>query len=184
MLSKRIRELRRLKNLSQEILTGKVGVSRKAIGLWESGRTCPTNKNLTLIAKALGVPMEELTGQVIYPHSEQKIAPSPKEERVEIVEHYGLNESIKVPVYEDFMSACAGRGTETEAGDGDVIIAELDGDWMVKWIYWNRHCEGGELRSASLKYPVKKFTQEDIEAGRFRYIGKVCKSMTTPRKGA
>lgn len=238
MLSKRIRELRRRKNLSQEILAEKVGVSRQAIGLWESGRTCPTNKNLPLIAKALEVPMEELIGQVIYPHSEQKIAPSPKEERVEIVEHYGLNENIKVPVYEDFMSACAGRGTEAvegivkeeleipawllggaystrpgespfivringdsmeeadipdgcqvlvnpiaEAGDGDVIIAELDGDWMVKWIYWNRHCEGGELRSASLKYPVKKFTKEDVETGRFRYIGKVCRGMTIPRKG-
>lgn len=70
-----------------------------------------------------------------------------------------------------------------EADNGDVIIAELDGDWMVKWIYWNRHCDGGELRSASLKYPVKRFTKEDVETGRFRYIGKVCRGMTIPKKG-
>ena len=188
---------------------------------------------LQRLATFFGVTTDYLMGR-----EEQRNAPFPKEERVEIVEHYGMNGSIKVPVYEDFMSACAGMGAVSvegvvreeleipvwllggqystepgkspfivrisgdsmeeadipdgcqvlvnpiaEADNGDVIIAELDDDWMVKWIYWNRHCDGGELRSASLKYPVKRFTKEDVETGRFRYIGKVCRGMTIPKKG-
>ncbi|EEX48645.1 hypothetical protein GCWU000246_00671 [Jonquetella anthropi E3_33 E1] len=47
-----------------------------------------------------------------------------------------------------------------------------------------KHCRILGSVTISLKYPVKKFTKEDVETGRFRYIGKVCKSMTTPQKGA
>lgn len=239
-VGERIKELRDKNGLSQEelaALTSEIshrGISRQSISYWESGKSTPRSDNLSAVATALGVDVATLLDG-----TDTKIAPSPKEERVEIVEHYGMNGTIKVPVYEDFMSACAGRGTDAvegvvkeeleipiwllggtystrpgespfivringdsmeeadipdgcqvlvnpiaEADNGDVVIAELDGDWMVKWVYWNRHCDGGELRSASLKYPVKKFTKEDVETGRFRYIGKVCKSMTTPQKGA
>lgn len=239
MLKDLLRRLRKDKGLNQIDLAQRVGVSIDSVRRWEAGKREPRLSELEKIALVLEVPVTSLMSGAEAGGVKNKTAPSPKEERVEIVEHYGMNGGIKVPVYEDFMSACAGMGAVSvegvvreeleipvwllggtystrpgespfivringdsmeeagipdgcqvlvnpiaEAGDGDVIIAELDGDWMVKWIYWNRHCDGGELRSASLKYPVKKFTREDVETGRFRYIGKVCRGMTIPRKGA
>ncbi|WOL39616.1 LexA family transcriptional regulator (plasmid) [Pyramidobacter sp. YE332] len=238
MLKDLLRRLRKDKGLNQIDLAQRVGVSIDSVRRWEAGKREPRLSELEKIALVLEVPVTSLVSGAEAGGFENKTAPSPKEERVEIIEHYGMNGSIKVPVYEDFMSACAGMGAVSvegvvreeleipvwllggqystepgespfivrisgdsmeeagipdgcqvlvnpiaEADNGDVIIAELDGDWMVKWIYWNRHCDGGELRSASLKYPVKRFTKEDVETGRFRYIGKVCRGMTIPKKG-
>lgn len=228
-----IRDLRKSKRLSVPKLATLLSMSQSYLYDLEHDRRTPSTPMLQRLATFFGVTTDYLMGR-----EEQRNASFPKEERVEIVEHYGMNGSIKVPVYEDFMSACAGMGAVSvegvvreeleipvwllggqystepgrspfivrisgdsmeeagipdgcqvlvnpiaEADNGDVIIAELDGDWMVKWIYWNRHCDGGELRSASLKYPVKRFTKEDVETGRFRYIGKVCRGMTIPKKG-
>lgn len=238
MLKDLLRQLRKDKGLNQIDLAQRVGVSIDSVRRWEAGKREPRLGELEKIALVLEVPVTSLVSRAEAGGVENKTAPSPKEERVEIVEHYGMNGSITVPVYEDFMSACAGMGAVSvegvvreeleipvwllggqysiepgkspfivrisgdsmeeadipdgcqvlvnpiaEADNGDVIIAELDGDWMVKWIYWNRHGDGGELRPASLKYPVKKFTREDVETGRFRYIGKVCRGMTIPKKG-
>ncbi|OON89735.1 LexA family protein [Pyramidobacter sp. C12-8] len=233
MLGKNLEKIRETAKLSRRELGQLINVGQNTIWRWEHGEREPSLEKIQALAVALNVSVSDLMDR-----EEQKTAPFPKEERVEIVEHYGMNGSIKVPVYEDFMSACAGMGAVSvegvvreeleipvwllggqystepgespfivrisgdsmeeagipdgcqvlvnpiaEADNGDVIIAELDGDWMVKWIYWNRHCDGGELRSASLKYPVKRFTKEDVETGRFRYVGKVCRGMTIPRKG-
>ncbi len=238
MLKDLLRRLRKDKGLNQIDLAQRVGVSIDSVRRWEAGKREPRLSELEKIALVLEVPVTSLMSGAEAGGVKNKTAPSPKEERVEIVEHYGMNGSIKVPVYEDFMSACAGMGAVSvegvvreeleipvwllggqystepgespfivrisgdsmeeagipdgcqvlvnpiaEADNGDVVIAELDGDWMVKWIYWNRHGDGGELRSASLKYPVKRFTKEDVESGRFRYIGKVCRGMTIPKKG-
>ena len=70
-----------------------------------------------------------------------------------------------------------------EANDGDTIIAEYFDDWMIKWVYWDRS-GGGELRSSSTKYPVRRFTREDVNNGNFVYKGKVCWVLNPPRRGA
>lgn len=60
----RIAALRRQTGLSQEALAEKVGVSRQAIGKWESGASLPGVENLQELAKALNVSCDELiTGQ-------------------------------------------------------------------------------------------------------------------------
>ena len=69
-----------------------------------------------------------------------------------------------------------------EANDGDTIIAEYFDDWMIKWVYWDRE-GGGELRSASTKYPVRRFTREDVQNGNFVYKGKVCWVLNPPKRG-
>jgi len=69
-----------------------------------------------------------------------------------------------------------------EADDGDTIIAEYFDDWMIKWVYWDRN-GGGELRSASTKYPVRRFTREDVQNGNFVYKGKVCWVLNPPKRG-
>lgn len=63
-IHERIFTLRRAAGLSQETLAERVGVSRQAIGKWESGTSLPGLDNLQSLAAALGVGCDELlTGE-------------------------------------------------------------------------------------------------------------------------
>lgn len=71
-INERILALRRAAGLSQEALAEQVGVSRQAIGKWESGASLPGLDNLQELARALGVSCDELlTGK----SPERKIPP-------------------------------------------------------------------------------------------------------------
>ena len=59
-INERILALRRAAGLSQEALAEQVGVSRQAIGKWESGASDPSTMNLMALAKLFGVSAEEL----------------------------------------------------------------------------------------------------------------------------
>lgn len=56
----KIREVREAKNISQEELSQKSGVSRSIISALENGKTNTTSKTLTNIAKALGVSVDQI----------------------------------------------------------------------------------------------------------------------------
>ncbi|MFL5289267.1 MAG: helix-turn-helix domain-containing protein [Rhodopila sp.] len=56
----RIRSRRRERQLTQDELAGKVGVSRSAVAQWETGRTGQITGNLSRIAAALDVGVEYL----------------------------------------------------------------------------------------------------------------------------
>ena len=63
-IGERIGVLRRAAGLSQERLAEQLGVSRQAIGKWESGASLPGVDNLQELARALGVSCDELiTGE-------------------------------------------------------------------------------------------------------------------------
>ena len=55
-----IAELRRSKNLTQEELGRKLGVSNKTVSRWENGNYMPDIETLRLLSKEFGVSMEEL----------------------------------------------------------------------------------------------------------------------------
>jgi len=59
-LGRRVRELRLTRGLSQEKLAFTAGVHRTYLGGIERGERNPTVKNLTLLARALGVSLTEL----------------------------------------------------------------------------------------------------------------------------
>lgn len=64
-LSKRVKELRKRKGLSQEELTENSGLSLRTIQRIENGETEPTGDTLKRISKALNVNPEELTNWTI-----------------------------------------------------------------------------------------------------------------------
>jgi transcriptional regulator with XRE-family HTH domain len=65
MLSDRIKQLRKERNLSQQQLARLIGVSQGCIGNWESGhRSVPTGKNLAAIAHAFNIDVETLLNRV------------------------------------------------------------------------------------------------------------------------
>lgn len=59
-IPERIAALRRSAGLSQEALAEQLGVSRQAIGKWESGTSLPSVENLQALAQALHVSCDEL----------------------------------------------------------------------------------------------------------------------------
>jgi transcriptional regulator with XRE-family HTH domain len=61
---KRLRDLRLLKEMSQEDLARQVGLSRSTISHWEVYRV-PTPSQLRKLAEVLDVPVEDLTGHPI-----------------------------------------------------------------------------------------------------------------------
>ena len=59
-LGRRIAALRREKELKQDELAEKLGVSAQAVSKWENDQTCPDISILPLLAKTLGVSVDEL----------------------------------------------------------------------------------------------------------------------------
>lgn len=52
-LGERIREQRKAKGMSQEMVAGRLGVSRQAVAKWESGQSAPSAENLHRLAELL-----------------------------------------------------------------------------------------------------------------------------------
>ena len=52
--------LRKLKNLTQEDIAEKVGVSRQAIAKWEAGETVPDLDKCKILAELFGVSLDDL----------------------------------------------------------------------------------------------------------------------------
>lgn len=61
MFHENLLQLRKLKNLTQEDIAEKVGVSRQAVAKWESGETTPDLERARLLAQVLGVSLDDLT---------------------------------------------------------------------------------------------------------------------------
>jgi transcriptional regulator with XRE-family HTH domain len=59
-----LRKLRKEKGLSQQELAKKAGVSQQVIGHYEKGIRAPKLEQAILVAKALGMSVEEIYGQL------------------------------------------------------------------------------------------------------------------------
>lgn len=78
-LGKRMRTLRKLRGLTQEELGEKSGISYKFIGEIERGEVNPSLNSLILIAKALGIYVNNL-----FPH-EQELFPKFSHQDIQLV---------------------------------------------------------------------------------------------------
>ena len=72
-----IQRLRTKRRLSQEQLAELVGVSRQAVSKWELNAALPDTDKLVPLARALGVSVDELLGNV----SENGVSEAPSPER-------------------------------------------------------------------------------------------------------
>ncbi len=55
-----LKQLRKNKKITQFRLASVIGVNQSAVAMWERGASIPQTKDLTKIAKALGVTVDEL----------------------------------------------------------------------------------------------------------------------------
>ena len=62
-ISRQIRNIRREKGITQDMMASKIHVTRQTISGWETGRTHPDVDQLPEIAASLGITVEELLGE-------------------------------------------------------------------------------------------------------------------------
>ena len=65
LLQESIRTLRQQRGISQEELAEHMGVSRQAVGKWESGASYPDTEHLLALAEFFAVSVDELAGQIV-----------------------------------------------------------------------------------------------------------------------
>jgi transcriptional regulator with XRE-family HTH domain len=85
-IGKRIKELRRSKNLSQEALGNALGVSKQQIYLYEKGDNVPPLDKLRKLSEVLGVSISELSSDempTVQIKSGQEVIVSKELERLE-----------------------------------------------------------------------------------------------------
>jgi repressor LexA len=77
-ISAALRRLRETHDLTQKEVADKLGVTKVAVGQWESGKTIPRRENLQALADFFHVPISELLGEdgtepVALPHGARRV---------------------------------------------------------------------------------------------------------------
>ena len=127
-LGKRIAALRREKELKQDELAEKLGVSAQAVSKWENDQTCPDISLLPLLSKTLGVSVDELLS------GKQESAPAvqivPANERKDIKDMVlriavssSENDNVRINIPLAFLKVAidAGLNMAQVAGDNEAL---------------------------------------------------------------
>ena len=64
MFSQNLQKIRAEKNISQEQLADKIGVSRQSVSAWESGKSSPELEKLIALSELFEISLDELTGEI------------------------------------------------------------------------------------------------------------------------
>lgn len=64
MFNQNLQKLRAEKNISQEQLADKIGVSRQSVSAWESGKSSPELDKLIALSELFEISLDELTGEI------------------------------------------------------------------------------------------------------------------------
>lgn len=86
-IGENIRNARKKKGMTQEMLAEKMGVSRQAVSKWESGKGMPETEKLAELSVLLGVSADRLIG--IRPQEEQSEKGCAVDSRIHICSHDG-----------------------------------------------------------------------------------------------
>ena len=78
MLKDNLVQLRKLKQLTQEDVAEKVGVTRQAVAKWESGETVPDLERSRLLAEMFGVTLDDLANYEKEDNLELNVPPKGK----------------------------------------------------------------------------------------------------------
>lgn len=131
-LGKRIAALRREKELKQDELAEKLGVSAQAVSKWENDQTCPDISLLPLLSKTLGVSVDELLS------GKQESAPAvqivPANERkdiqdmvLRIVVSSAENDNVRINIPLAFLKVGIDAGLNmTQVAGGNEALKNID----------------------------------------------------------
>ena len=136
-LGKRIAALRHEKELKQDELAEKLGVSAQAVSKWENDQTCPDISLLPLLAKTLGVSVDELLSGKQENTPAVQIVPASERKNINdmmlriVVNSHGNNVRINIPLPLLKVGIAAGLNMEQVAG-GNEVLKNLDFDKILE----------------------------------------------------
>ena len=133
----RLAALRKERNLSQEDLAEKIGVSRQAISKWERAEASPDTDNLILLARLYQVSLDELLLSEELP----EIEPSQKEKETDESEKKGPKEYVSIGLHG--IHVRDKDGSEVHIGKRGVFVNDKghkhDYDWEEAGQHWRKH---------------------------------------------
>ena len=115
MFNENLVQLRKLQGFTQEDIAEKVGVSRQAVAKWEAGETFPDIEKSRLLAKVLGVSLDDLANYE--PEGNMGLAVPPKGKHIFGLVTVGDKGQIVVP-------AKARKVFHISAGDQLVVLGD------------------------------------------------------------
>ena len=129
-LGKRIAQLRKEKNLTQEDLAQRMDISAQAVSKWENDLTCPDISSLPKLAQILGVTVDELlSGKVSEPVA-QVLPPEERKDikdmmlRIVVDENDGEHVKINIPLA--LVQVALDMGMELPQVSGNSALKKLD----------------------------------------------------------
>lgn len=78
MIGERLKELRKLNNLSQEQVAKELNITRQAISKWETDKTMPDIENIILLSKLYNVSLKSIMGEEEEKNIEESEKPIPQ----------------------------------------------------------------------------------------------------------
>lgn len=130
-IGKRIAQLRKEKNFTQEDLAQMMEVSAQAVSKWENDLTCPDISSLPKLAKILGVTVDELlsgkeekipVAQVLAPEDRKEI----KDMMLRIVVDENGGEHVKVNIPMALVQVALDMGMELPQVSGNSALKSVD----------------------------------------------------------
>ena len=139
-LGARIAELRKAKEMTQEEISEKLGVSPQAVSKWENDVSCPDIMILPVLAKILGVSSDELlTGE----REEEKretlyIKESERRNFDDLVLRVYVNsiegDKVKVNLPFPLLKAFAEAGAPVVSAGGKSVLNDINWDQVITLI--------------------------------------------------
>lgn len=138
-IGRRIAQLRREKELTQEDLAGKMEVSAQAVSKWENDQTCPDITSLPKLAKILGVTVDELLSgkedapiaQVLPPEERKDI----KEMMLRVVVDSSDNDHVRINLPMALVQVALDMGMELPQISGNSALKNLDLQQIVNLVH-------------------------------------------------
>lgn len=125
-IGKRIKEIRRIRKLSQDDLGKLIGVSKQAISMYERGERSPDIDTLTKIAEVLNVDINTIIGKksavIKIPVLGKVAAGIPIEAVQDILDYEEISPDMVRDGSEYFALQLKGDSMEPKMSDGDVVI--------------------------------------------------------------
>lgn len=128
-LGKRIAQLRKEKNLTQEDLAQKMDVSAQAVSKWENDLTCPDIASLPKLAQILEVTVDELlsgktepVAQIVPVENRKEI----KDMMLRIVVNEQNGETVRVNIPMALVQVALEMGMELPQVSGNKALNNID----------------------------------------------------------
>ncbi|MGM9618679.1 MAG: helix-turn-helix domain-containing protein [Oscillospiraceae bacterium] len=141
MISQNLRALRARLGLSQEAAAERVGVSRQALGKWETGESAPDLQSCMALAELYGVTLDAL---VQYSQEEGGVPIPPKKKHAFGLVTVGERGQIVIPQKARKIFDLKAGDQLLVLGDEEQGLALLKAEWMVEMAEQLRSRKGGE----------------------------------------